>query len=126
MDPKDVLKQVSEALWPDGNPDHEWSPDTLYEISEAMEVAGYGPPEPQTTMKHIMDMGPWHDGGLFGEAASAAASVLAQSWVDAIENEDTAEFKLPALLKDVDEVVERLQKWQKTLRDDPYGDKQGE
>ena len=36
----DVVYRVRQALWPVGNPSHEWSADTLEEISRALFDAG--------------------------------------------------------------------------------------
>ncbi len=43
----DVVRRVQQALWPRGNREHEWSPDTLDEISGAMLNAGLGPLKPE-------------------------------------------------------------------------------
>lgn len=42
----DVVHRVQQALWPDGDAEHEWSPDTLEEISRALVEAGLSP-EPE-------------------------------------------------------------------------------
>lgn len=41
--PENIVVRVADALWPDGNPDFEWSPDTLNEIAEILTAHGYGP-----------------------------------------------------------------------------------
>ena len=38
-----LLAQLREILWPDGDTDHQWSPDTIDEIAHAMIAEGYGP-----------------------------------------------------------------------------------
>ena len=40
---ENILNGVIEALWPGGDPDHEWSPDTLNEIKDALSSYGLDP-----------------------------------------------------------------------------------
>lgn len=42
-----VVRRVQQALWPLGDGEHPWSPDTLDEISGAMFDTGLGPPNPK-------------------------------------------------------------------------------
>ena len=41
--PENIVASIVDALWPDGNPDFEWSPDTLNEIADILTARGYGP-----------------------------------------------------------------------------------
>jgi hypothetical protein len=46
---RDVVAGVREALWPEGDSDHPWSPDTLDEVAELLARFGLGPrPSPGT------------------------------------------------------------------------------
>ncbi len=38
-----IVEQIQSALWPTGDRDHQWSPDTLDEIAGALIDAGLGP-----------------------------------------------------------------------------------
>jgi hypothetical protein len=38
-----VVAGVRDALWPEGDPDHGWSPDTLDEIADLLARSGLGP-----------------------------------------------------------------------------------
>jgi hypothetical protein len=39
----DLVHRVQQALWPGGQVEHQWSPDTLDEISRALVDAGLRP-----------------------------------------------------------------------------------
>lgn len=43
--PAYAIERVREILWPGGDKDHEWSPDTLDELAMALVQMGYGPKE---------------------------------------------------------------------------------
>lgn len=38
-----ILRKVQDALWPGGDRDHEWSPDTADEVASALIDGGLGP-----------------------------------------------------------------------------------
>ena len=38
-----TLRQIQEILWPGGDPDHQWSPDTLDEIVDVLRQASFVP-----------------------------------------------------------------------------------
>jgi hypothetical protein len=40
-----LLREIQEILWPDGDIDRQWSPDTLDEIAHAMIRDGWCPSE---------------------------------------------------------------------------------
>ena len=42
-DPEGLLDEIQEILWPEGDAEHQWSPDTLDEIAEALIRGGYCP-----------------------------------------------------------------------------------
>jgi hypothetical protein len=44
----DIVSRVQQALWPRSDAEHQWSPDTLDEISNVMVDVGLGP-ESNTT-----------------------------------------------------------------------------
>jgi len=37
-----ILRQVQDALWPNGCRDHEWSPDTVNQVADALIQGGIG------------------------------------------------------------------------------------
>ena len=41
--PGETLQAIQAALWPDGDPDSDWSADTLDAIARTMIAGGYGP-----------------------------------------------------------------------------------
>jgi len=42
-DLRDVCRQISNALWPEGDVDHEWSADTLDQIASILIANGLAP-----------------------------------------------------------------------------------
>lgn len=38
-----ILERLRDILWPPGDPDRQWSADTICEIADELVVAGYGP-----------------------------------------------------------------------------------
>ena len=43
LEPEAVLRQLQEILWPAGDADHEWSPDTIDEVARVLTDAGFRP-----------------------------------------------------------------------------------
>lgn len=43
VEPEDILVQLQQILWPEGDPDHEWDSDTLGYIGELMHQHGFAP-----------------------------------------------------------------------------------
>jgi len=41
--PEDTLRELAEVLWPEGDPDHEWSADTIDEVARVLTDAGFRP-----------------------------------------------------------------------------------
>lgn len=44
-DPEMILEEISQILWPDGDVDFQWSPDTLDAVAFALISRGYCPRE---------------------------------------------------------------------------------
>lgn len=42
-DYKVALNRIAQALWPDGDADHEWTSDTLAEVADVMRSLGMAP-----------------------------------------------------------------------------------
>jgi len=41
--PEETLRELAEALWPDGDAEHEWSADTIDEVAQVLTNAGFCP-----------------------------------------------------------------------------------
>jgi len=42
-DPEGTLRELAEVLWPEGDADHSWSPDTIDEVARVLTDAGFRP-----------------------------------------------------------------------------------
>ncbi len=51
--PQNILNQIREVLWPEGDMDHEWDSETVDEVAAVLISGGYGPTE---TCRHYQDV----------------------------------------------------------------------
>lgn len=43
----ELVERLCEAVWPEGDPGHEWSPDTISDVATILTDAGLRPDDPE-------------------------------------------------------------------------------